>query len=87
MVKLTINGIKVEAEKGSNILLAAESVDVYIPRLCSHPDLPSGVGTKTTGTVFRGSQEIKHVGQETEYEGCGICAVQIEGREGVQNRS
>lgn len=84
MVKLTINGIKIEAEKGSNILIAAESVDVYIPRLCYHPDLPSGVGTKTTGNIFRGNQEIKHVGQETEYEGCGICAVQIEGREGIQ---
>ncbi len=85
MVKLTINGINVEAESGSTILTAADSVDIYIPRLCYHPDLPSGVGIKTTGNVFRGTQLIKNVRQETEYEGCGLCAIQIEGREGLHH--
>ncbi|MFX1509435.1 MAG: FAD-dependent oxidoreductase [Promethearchaeota archaeon] len=83
MVKLTINGIEAEVDEGSNILTAAESVDVYIPRLCYHPDLASGVGTKTTDSIFRGSQEIKHIGGEIEYEGCGLCAVEIEGRDGI----
>ncbi len=83
MVKLTINGIEAEVEAGSNILTAADSVDVYIPRLCYHPDLPSGVGTKTTGTVFRGTQEIKNIGGDVEYEGCGLCAVKIDGQDGI----
>ncbi|MFX1317762.1 MAG: FAD-dependent oxidoreductase [Promethearchaeota archaeon] len=83
MVKLTINGIEAEVDAGSNLLIAAESVDVYIPRLCYHPDLPSGVGTKTTGNVFRGSQEIKNIGENVVYEGCGLCAIEIEGRDGI----
>ncbi|MFW9984102.1 MAG: 2Fe-2S iron-sulfur cluster-binding protein, partial [Candidatus Odinarchaeota archaeon] len=83
MVKLTINGIEAEVEAGSNILTAADSVDVYIPRLCYHPDLPSGVGTKTTGTVFRGTQEIKNIGGDVEYEGCGLCAVKIDRQDGI----
>jgi len=83
MVKLTINGIEVEVDAGSNILTAAESVNVYIPRLCYHPDLPSGVGRKTTGNVFRGSQEIENIGGDVEYEGCGLCAIEIKGRDGI----
>ncbi len=83
MVKLTINGIEAEVDEGSSILTAAESVDLYIPRLCYHPDLPSGVGKKTTGNVFRGSQEIKNIGGNVDYEGCGLCAIEIEGRDGI----
>jgi iron-only hydrogenase group A len=40
-VRLKINGIDVEAEKGTTILKAAEQVGVKIPTLCYHPDLPS----------------------------------------------
>ncbi len=37
-VKLTINGIGVEAPVGSTILQAAELAGVHIPTLCHHPD-------------------------------------------------
>ncbi|MDO5011560.1 MAG: 2Fe-2S iron-sulfur cluster-binding protein, partial [Intestinibacter bartlettii] len=43
MVKLTIDGIQVEAEKGTSILHAAESVGIKIPTLCYIKDLlPDG---------------------------------------------
>ncbi|HQF21248.1 MAG TPA: NADH-dependent [FeFe] hydrogenase, group A6 [Kiritimatiellia bacterium] len=40
MVKLTINGLPVEVPEGVNILNAARQVQVKIPSLCYHPDLP-----------------------------------------------
>jgi len=41
MFKLEINGIPVEVEPGTTILKAAEKVQVKIPTLCYHPDLPA----------------------------------------------
>ncbi|MFC1901613.1 FAD-dependent oxidoreductase [Chloroflexota bacterium] len=42
-IKLTIDGIEAEVEKGATVLQAAQSAGVYIPTLCYHPDLlPSG---------------------------------------------
>lgn len=41
MVLCSINGIPVKVEKGTSILKAAEQVQVKIPTLCAHPDLPA----------------------------------------------
>ncbi|MGD9780790.1 MAG: NADH-dependent [FeFe] hydrogenase, group A6 [Kiritimatiellia bacterium] len=40
-IKLTINGLPVEVPEGTNILNAAKQVQVKIPALCYHPDLPA----------------------------------------------
>ena len=40
-VSLKINGIPVEVDAGTTILEAAKMVDVKIPVLCHHPDLPA----------------------------------------------
>ena len=40
-VRLTINGLPVEVPEGTNILNAAKQVQVKIPSLCYHPDLPA----------------------------------------------
>ncbi|KKM12493.1 hypothetical protein SY88_02850 [Clostridiales bacterium PH28_bin88] len=42
MINLTIDGLPVEAEASFKILEAARKVGIYIPGLCSHPDLPPG---------------------------------------------
>jgi formate dehydrogenase alpha subunit len=39
MVELTINGRKIKAEAGQTILEAARDFGIYIPTLCSDPDL------------------------------------------------
>ncbi|MCK4721496.1 (2Fe-2S)-binding protein, partial [bacterium] len=41
MIKLTIDGIEIEADENTTILEAADAAGIYIPRICSHPDLPS----------------------------------------------
>jgi len=38
-VTLTIDGREIEAKKGATVLEAATAASVYIPALCSHPDL------------------------------------------------
>jgi formate dehydrogenase beta subunit len=38
-IKLTIDGVEVEVEKGVTVLQAAQSAGIYIPSLCYHPDL------------------------------------------------
>lgn len=39
-VKLTINGKEFEAPAGASVLNALIAADVYVPHLCTHPDLP-----------------------------------------------
>lgn len=40
MVSLTIDGYPVKVRKGTSILAAARKVNIKIPALCYHPDLP-----------------------------------------------
>jgi len=42
MIKLTIDSNPVEVEPGVTLLEAARGAGIYIPALCSHPDLPPG---------------------------------------------
>jgi NADH dehydrogenase/NADH:ubiquinone oxidoreductase subunit G len=39
MVKLTINGRKIQAEEGTTILEAARENNIYIPTLCHHEEV------------------------------------------------
>lgn len=38
-IKITIDGVAVDADPGQTILEAADQAGIYIPRLCSHKDL------------------------------------------------
>jgi len=40
MIELTIDGKKIEVEEGKTVLEAAQKGGIYVPVLCSHPDLP-----------------------------------------------
>lgn len=39
MVKLTIDGVKIEVKKGTTVLEAASKAGIYIPTFCNHPKL------------------------------------------------
>jgi len=81
-ISITINGTKVDAKKGSNILEASQNADIYIPSLCAHPDLPPLVGLKPSEDVFQGNAKFKNTGTQ-EHQGCQLCVVEIEGIEGL----
>lgn len=40
MIELTIDGKTIKVEEGKTVLEAAQQGGIYIPTLCSHPDLP-----------------------------------------------
>ena len=53
MVNITLNGSLYEAEDGATILSAALANGVYVPSLCSHPDLPPFKDVPLADQVFR----------------------------------
>ena len=78
-INVTIDGTAITVEKGTTVLEAARSVGIYIPALCSHPNLPSSRQVTPYSVVFRGEEELKNDNSLTEYEGCQLCLVKIEG--------
>lgn len=84
-VVLTIDEAKISVPKGTTILDAARQAGVYIPHLCSHVNLPHVKGMKPAESVYRGALRLENKRPDIEeYEGCQLCVVQIEGREGLQ---
>lgn len=45
-VEIFVDGVRVEAEEGQDVLRAALAAGIYIPHICSHPDLESRGGCK-----------------------------------------
>ena len=43
MIRLTIDGIEVEANTGETVLEAAKNATIYIPALCYDPDQPASL--------------------------------------------
>jgi formate dehydrogenase beta subunit len=77
---LTIDDTEVTVNQGTTVLAAAESVDIYIPALCHHPDLPPASETKLDTHVYRGGNLVKNSGSTPKaFEGCQLCVVEIEG--------
>lgn len=63
-VKLTINGQAIEVPEGITILEAARSIDIYIPVLCSHPDLSPTEGQEAAKIIYQGDRKIENAMQE-----------------------
>lgn len=78
-VKLTINGQEIEVPGGGSILEAARSAEIYIPCLCSHPDLPAGDGIEAVEAIYQGDRKIENARPGEKGGGCGLCLVEVEG--------
>ena len=57
-VKALINGLSVEVDQGMTILEAAQKVQVKIPTLCKHPDLPPGAGCGLCIVKIKGTPKM-----------------------------
>lgn len=77
-MKLVIDGKAIVAPAGSTILEAARAADVYIPSLCAHPQLPAA-GSAGAAFVYRGAERIESDGAGSQWDGCGLCAVEVDG--------
>jgi len=80
-VNLGIDGQPAEVAAGTTILEAAGSLEIYIPRLCHHPDLPPAKGSQSARTIFQGDREIENAISAEPGRGCGLCVVEVQGEE------
>lgn len=80
---LTINGHEVTAHAGDSILEAARHSDIYIPSLCSHPALPHTSQLAGAPFVYRGGERIENDDPGAVWDGCGLCAVSVDGVDGM----
>jgi ferredoxin len=80
-VTISVDSRAIHPPENVLIIEAADGAGIYIPRLCHHPDLPPGPGTKASSRVYRGGKihEDKNP-SGSSYDGCNICVVEIEGR-------
>lgn len=80
-ITISIDNHEVRTQEGASIIEAADVAGIYIPRLCYHPDLPPGPGTKADARVFRNGVIIADRNENHQtYGGCNICIVEIKGR-------
>jgi formate dehydrogenase beta subunit len=79
-VRIRIDGKELSVKPGSSVLSAARSAGIYIPALCSHPDLPNIETTKPSDFVFRGNEMLGTGPAPEKPKGCQLCLVEIEGR-------
>ncbi|MBT8387027.1 MAG: hypothetical protein KJO12_06405, partial [Ignavibacteria bacterium] len=73
MIRCTINNIELEVPGEYTILEAARSADIYIPAICSHPDLPPFRSLELSDVVYQGENKFTN---ETDasiesISGCG----------------
>ena len=57
-IKLFIDGHEIEAVEGQSVLEAALAADIYIPHLCSHPDLPAQANCKLCVVTVEGMDGV-----------------------------
>ncbi|MBL7033457.1 MAG: FAD-dependent oxidoreductase [Candidatus Delongbacteria bacterium] len=78
-LRLSIDGHEVTVPPGTTILEAARQVDIYIPTLCSHPDLPPARDQQPAAAVYQGSHRIAAVSGQPIHPECGLCLVETGG--------
>ena len=82
-ISIIINDTKIESKKGISVLEAAQAAEIYIPRLCTHPDLPPSQDLKPVESIFQGDIQYQNddsLASQT-HEGCQLCVVKIKGTE------
>ncbi|MFH1351420.1 MAG: 2Fe-2S iron-sulfur cluster-binding protein [Pseudomonadota bacterium] len=82
MPQMTIDGREITFTEGKTILETCLENGFYLPHLCFFPNLGSARFMQADQIVFRGEEEVRG-DQVGEYEGCNLCLVEIEGRQGL----
>ena len=83
MIRCTINNIELDVPVDFTILEAARSAEIYIPTICSHPDLPPFHSLELSDFVYQGENKFTNdacVPIES-ISGCGLCIVKVNGDE------
>ncbi|MBW2457585.1 MAG: (2Fe-2S)-binding protein [Deltaproteobacteria bacterium] len=78
-LRITVDGAVLTAEPGSTLIDVARAAGIYVPYLCSHPELPVLEPGTRLGRIFRSPEEVGDTSSEDTYEGCWLCAVEVDG--------
>lgn len=83
MIRCNINNVDVEAPEETSILEAARLADIYIPTICSHPDLPPFHSLELSDVVYQGENKFTNDTDASieSISGCGLCIVKVKGEE------
>ena len=83
MIRCQINNVDVEVPEETSILEVARSADIYIPTICSHPDLPPFHSLELSDTVYQGENKFTNEINASidSISGCGLCIVKVKGEE------
>jgi len=71
-INLFIDGAQISAEDGSSVLEAALAADIYIPHICSHPDLTTQGGCKLCVVEIEGIEGTVSSCETTVAEGMKV---------------
>ena len=83
MITLIIDDVEIQVPEGTSILDAALQSGIYIPHLCTHPDLDPIEKIKPADAIYRGNERIENKKPDLFYEGCRLCVVEVDGKEGL----
>lgn len=81
MIKISIDNQVLNVQEGLTILQAARENGIYIPALCSHPDLKPFRSLVLSEKIYQGDTIYENDSGATMESifGCGVCAVEIVG--------
>ncbi|MFQ6617798.1 MAG: 4Fe-4S dicluster domain-containing protein, partial [Fidelibacterota bacterium] len=83
LLELKINGCSIQVKRGTPLMKAATEAGIYIPCLCSHPDLLPPKSIEPSEYVYRGEEQIHNKAQLKNAYNCGLCLAEVEGFEGT----
>lgn len=72
-MRLTIDGIAVEAAPGVSVLRAALDAGIYIPHLCYHPSLPAAGDCRLCLVEIEGMEGLQAACETAAAEGMVVC--------------
>ena len=81
MIKIIINGKEYSVDEQISVLEAARLNDIYIPSMCSHPDLEPFNSLELSNEIYQGTKIYKNDEGATieDTQSCGLCKVEISG--------
>jgi len=86
MVNIKINSKDISTESGKSILTSALDSDIYIPHICSHPDLEpiADSDSQIADIIYQGNNPFKsthpkNLSAKEILNGCQLCLVEIKG--------
>lgn len=84
-VPFKVNGASFEAEGGLSVREALNRQGIYVPGLCSHPDLDAFKPFHWSKEVWQGEKRSVHAPTDDNFPHCNLCIVSINDSEPLRS--